>query len=272
MDIHIEEFKNGTFLINRDFSDILTENGIDSPDALWNVDGESVKKILKERGTERTFLKTSDSGQLETYIKRYLPLPLKERLKGMISFKPVFTSGALHEWESLIAFHRADISTIIPIAAGLLADGRSVNITLGITDYRRASDIFAEKPNRKMRIELVENIAKLAGKMHSAKLAHQDFYLVHLFVKDNLQVLPIDLQRIIMGRLFKKRWQIKDLAQLRFSAYDYVSKTDMLHFWKIYTDIVDSELYRNKGFIKSVIGKADRIRARWQRKNNTHTV
>jgi lipopolysaccharide core heptose(I) kinase len=266
MDIHIEELNDGALLINSDFSDILRMNGIDSPEALWNLKGESVKKILKERGTERTFLKTSDGQQLEAYLKRYLPLPLKEHLKGMTSFKPVFSSGALHEWESIIAFHRADIPTMIPIAAGQLTDGRSVNITLAITDYRRASDIFAEKPDRAMRIKLIENIAKLAGKMHAAKFAHQDFYLVHLFVKEDLQVLPIDLQRIIMGRLFKKRWQVKDLGELLFSAYDYVSLVDVLRFWKIYTDIVDTELYQNKRFIKSVIGKADRIRARFLRK------
>lgn len=265
MDIQIEEINNGSLLINKVFSDILRENNIDSAEALWALQGESVKKILKERGTERVFLKTPD-GQLEAYIKRYLPLPCKEHFKGMISFKPVFASGALHEWESIIAFHRADISTMLPIAVGCLDDGRSINITLAITDYRRASDILAENPNRETRIKLIENIAKLAGKMHAARFAHQDFYLVHLFVKEYLQVLPIDLQRIIMGRLFKKRWQVKDLGQLLFSAYDFTSQTDALRFWKVYTDIVDPDLYRNKRFIKSVVGKAGRIRSRFLRK------
>lgn len=266
MAITIEELNNGSWLVNREYSSILHNNGIDSAAALWALEGEAVKKRLKERGTERSYLKDSNGKQIETYIKRYLSLPLKEHLKGAVSFKPVFSSGALHEWEAILAFHRESIPTMIPIAAGKLSDGRSVNITLAITDYRRASDIFANRPDRTIRIKLIENIAKLAGKMHTAKFAHQDFYLVHLFVKDDLQVLPIDLQRIIMGGLFKKRWQIKDLGELLYSAFDYVSHTDILRFWKIYTDIVDKKLYRNKRFIKSAIGKAMRIRARSIRK------
>lgn len=266
MDIIVEELNHGSLLVNSEFAGLLRENKIDSADSLWKIEGESVKNFLKARGTERAFLETPDGIQLETYVKRYLPISLKEHLKGLISFKPVFSSGALHEWESIIAFHRANIPTMIPIAAGRLDDGRSVNITLGIKDYRRASDIFADRPDKENRKKLIGNIAELAGKMHVAKFAHQDFYLVHLFVKDDFQVLPIDLQRIIMGALFKKRWQVKDLGQLLFSAFDFVSRTDVLRFWKIYTDIVDPGLYRNKAFIKSVIGKAGRIRARSLRK------
>ena len=263
---HIEELNDGSWLINSEFTSLLRNNRIDSAEALWKVEGEAVKKRLKERGTERVYLKTDNGEQIETYIKRYLPLPLKEYLKGAASFKPVFSSGALHEWAAILAFHHEDIPTMIPIAAGRLDDGRSINMTLAITDYRRASDIFSGQPDRATRITLTENIAELAGKMHAAKFAHQDFYLVHLFVKDNLQVMPIDLQRIIMGELFKKRWQIKDLGQLLFSAYDYISRTDILRFWKTYTDVVDKKLYRNKRFIKSVFAKAMRIRTRSEKK------
>lgn len=266
MDISVAKLDNESLLINSDFADILRENNLVSVEALWNIEGESVKKFLKERGTERVFLKTVNGSELETYVKRYLPLPVKEFFKGFISFKPVFTAGALHEWESIIAFHHAGIPTMVPIAAGRLDDGRSVNISLGIQNYRRASDIFAENPDRETRKILIANIAGLAGKMHASKLAHQDFYLVHLFVKDDGQVLPIDLQRIIMGPLFKRRWQVKDLAQLLFSAFDFVSKTDILRFWKTYTEIADPSLYKDKVFIKSVIGKAMRIRARSLRK------
>lgn len=264
--ITVEALDNGSLLVNRDYIDLLHENNIDSSEKLWKLEGESVKKFVKERGTERAFLKTTDGKQLETYIKRYQPLPFKEHFKGITSLKPVFTDGAIHEWNAILAFHDAGIPTMIPIAAGSLGDGRTVNITLGITDYRRASDVFADKPERETRITLIENIAKLAGEMHSAKFAHQDFYLVHLFVKDDLQILPIDLQRLIMGKLFRKRWQVKDLGQLLYSALKYASHTDILRFWKIYTDSVDKSLFRNKAFIKAVIKKAESIRARSERK------
>ena len=106
--------------------------------------------------------------------------------------------------------------------------------------------------------------------MHSAKFAHQDFYLVHLFIKDDLAVYPIDLQRLIMGELFKRRWHIKDLSQLLFSADGLVSRTDILRFWKIYTKSVDEKLYLNKKFISSVIKKSNRIKSRFLRKNKNN--
>lgn len=270
--IKVEEFSNGSWLVNSDFADILRDNGIDSHDKLWSLEGESVKKFVKERGTERAILKGREGEELETYVKRYQPLPLKEHVKGITSLKPVFTEGAIHEWEAILAFHEAGIPTMIPIAAGKLGDGRTVNITLGITDYRRASEIFSDGLERENRIKLIENIANLAGKMHFAKFAHQDFYLVHLFVKADLQVLPIDLQRLITGKQFRKRWQVKDLGQLLYSALDYASQTDILRFWKIYTDTVDKALFRNKSFIASVNKKAQSIRARSERKKKNKLI
>lgn len=261
---------SGSLIINSEYEEILKKNGITSVKDLWDKDGEPVKKILKERGTERFYLDGVEDEKIETYIKRYLPLPKKEYIKGAISLKPIFPDGAIHEWDAILAFHNANIATMIPIAAGKLPDGRTVNITRAITDYRRASDILSDSPTKAVRITLVENIAKLASKMHSAKFAHQDFYLVHLFIKDDLSVYPIDLQRLIMGKLFKRRWQIKDLAQLLFSVDGLVSRTDILRFWKIYTKSVDEKLYLNKKFISSVIKKSNRIKSRFLRKNKNN--
>ena len=268
MKIEIIELIPGKFFVNQNFISILKENNINSPQDLWEIKGESVKKYVKERGTERAFLNIATNTKLETYIKRYLPLPFKERLKCATSFKSVIMLGAIHEWEAICAFHAAEINTMIPIAAGILPDGRSVNITQAITGTTRASDILNNQNDltSKHRNELIENIATLAGKMHAAKFAHQDFYLVHLFVKQNLEVLPIDLQRIIMGNKFKLRWQIKDLGQLLYSASDYISQTDILRFWKIYTSIVDNNLYKNISFIKKIFNKANAIKQRSSKK------
>ena len=269
MKINVSVRRSGNWLVNEDYSELLEMNNILSPEDLWNLKGESVKNFLKERGTERAFLVQKDGQKIETYVKRYLPLPLKEYFKAAISAKPLFKTGAVHEWEAIVAFHNEGIPTMIPIAAGVLQDGRSVNITLGITGYTRASDIFSAGPSRSERISLISEIAELAGRMHAAGFAHQDFYLVHLFVTDaDKKVLPIDLQRLIMGRQFPARWQIKDLAQLLYSAEPYVSETDILRFWKKYTSIAGEKLYKNKSFIRRVISKAQRIKKRSDRKKN----
>lgn len=278
----IEEMDGGRLLVNSAYIPLLRENGIETLDDLWNLEGESVKKKLVERGTERVILKL-DEKPTETYVKRYLPLPFKEYFKAITSFRPFFPSGAIHEWNSIIAFHAAGIPTMEPIAAGRHADGRTILLSLGIRDYTRASELLPElrgKERKDERRRLILKIAELAGAMHAAKFAHQDFYLVHLFVKRDssdsstseengaFQVLPIDLQRIIMGARFSRRWRVKDLGQLLFSAMDATTSSDRLTFWKRYTEIAGEKLRGDKKLIAAINRKAAAIRSREIRKQS----
>ena len=269
MNIEIKESKDGTFLFNSEFEYLLNDNNIKSFADLWGLSGESVKKKLVERGTERVML-DSKPEKIETYLKRYHPLPLKEYFKAITSFRPFFPSGALHEWDAIIEFHKHNIPTMLPIAVGNDSEGKSALLTLAITDYTRASDLLekwkGDKSKRNERRKLIANIANLAAKMHSAKFAHQDFYLVHLFVKDDLSLMPIDLQRIIMEKQFARRWRVKDLGQLLFSAMEYTSKTDQLFFWQQYTESAGPDLYKNRTLIRAIIRKAMSIYNRSQRK------
>jgi tRNA A-37 threonylcarbamoyl transferase component Bud32 len=263
MKIKVEQLDNNNFFINSDFKELLRSNGINNAEDLWNFKGESVKKQRKERGTERAFLKSSDGRNLETYIKRYLPTSLKEKFKSFTSFHPVIIDGAFHEWESIITFLGIDLPTMIPIAAAKTPLG-TCNMTLGITDYVRAEELFKDffanpTPENKIRKRnLLKKIAHLASNMHEAGFCHQDFYLVHIFVKpeEDDAIYLIDLQRLIMQKELKIRWRIKDLAQIYFSALPYISKTDIIYFWKNYS----TKYYKNKSLIKAVLAKAERIK------------
>ena len=150
-----------------------------------------------------------------------------------------------------------------PVACGA-AGGNSCILTLGITDYVRASELFAKFAGgeRVRRRKLIRRIAELAAGMHKAEMAHQDFYLVHMFVreKEDDSVFLIDLQRVIFEGSFSERWRIKDLAQLLFSADKLVSRTDILYFWKIYTGMAGEELYGDSSPANKIFRKAARIR------------
>jgi hypothetical protein len=150
-----------------------------------------------------------------------------------------------------------------PISCGA-AGGNSCILTLGITDYVRASELFAKfaKADRVRRRKLIRGIAELAAGMHKAKMAHQDFYLVHLFVreKEDDRVCLIDLQRVVFEESFSERWRVKDLAQLLFSAEKLVSRPDILYFWRIYTDVAGVELYGDSSLVNRIFRKAARIR------------
>lgn len=267
MEIKTETINDGNLILNAEFAELLKSNGINTAEELWGLTSEPVKKLLKERGTEKAFLENGTE-KIEVYIKRYTPPPLKEKLKAAMSLK--FKSfNAFDEWDSLIAFHRNNLPTMIPLATARIGEKTCI-LTLGITDYTRASKLFEEftGEDRERKEKLIIKIADMAGKMHSAGMAHQDFYLVHIFVKEKNddEIFLIDLQRTLKQRKISDRWRIKDLAQMYFSAKPFINNKDLLLFWKKYTKICDTELYKNNGLIKKILAKALKIKRHTDKK------
>ena len=75
-------------------------------------------------------------------------------------------------------------------------------------------------------------MADVARTMHAAGLHHQDFYLTHLMVPQRGPAAPIhvlDLGRVRFQPRLARRWIVKDLAQLNYSAVG-VSASDRLRF------------------------------------------
>ena len=65
-------------------------------------------------------------------------------------------------------------------------------------------------------------MAEIARRFHAAGYNHRDFYTCHFLVKEpapgQFDVRLIDLQRVQRRRWFRRRWIVKDLAQLAYSA------------------------------------------------------
>ena len=265
MEIEVVEKDGGDLLVNAKFAEILALNGISRAADLWNLKSEPVKAKLKERGTFRVFLEAGDgAAPVEAYLKRFKPLPLKEYFKSFVSFKPLFRDGAFHEWEAMLEFHGRNLPTADPMACARTAKGTCI-LSQGIRNYSRLSDIFANfaKSDYRRRRELVVRVAEIAGRMHSANLAHQDFYLVHLFlVESEDKIYVIDLQRLINHGKLSSRWRTKDLAQLHFSAIGMVRRTDIMRFWKKYADICGNDFSRDRKQIHAIVAKSARIYSR----------
>ena len=69
---------------------------------------------------------------------------------------------------------------------------------------------------------LIRRVARVARSFHSAGFNHRDLYCCHFYVREPLpgtfDVKLIDLQRVQSRRRFRRRWLVKDLAQLAYSA------------------------------------------------------
>lgn len=269
MKIDVTAADNGRLMFNRAFSELLGSSGIFSAESLWNFRGESVKKLLKERGTERVFLNGPSGEKVEAYIKRYTRVPVKQTVKAALTLK--FKSfNAFDEWNSIIAFHNAGLPTMQPMAVAKCNDG-TCSLALGITGYTKASEMFRklEKGSPRRRA-LIRKIAALGAGMHNAGLAHQDFYLVHVFVRESEgdSIYLIDLQRVICGHNLSRRWIIKDLGQMIFSMFEYLSKREIMIFCLEYSrkrNGIGSK--KDVGsLIRSAFRKANSIRRRHDRK------
>ena len=94
--------------------------------------------------------------------------------------------------------------------------------------------------DRRFRHRLITDLAGIARRMHANGIHHQDFYLGHILISwpiaEPLQIWMIDLQRVHKRPNLSRRWRIKDLAQINYSApWPLISLTDRWRFWRAYT-------------------------------------
>jgi heptose I phosphotransferase len=181
------------------------------------------------------------------------------------------------------AFHQSGIPTITPVAAGERRSGHgyeSFLMTEELEGFRSLEALvparYAPPLDRAALAEkrgMIRRLADLTRRVHGAGFNHRDWYLCHIFVRQeadgtwHLRVL--DLQRVDRRRWLRRRWIIKDLAALNYSApLGVVTAKDRVRFLKVYLD--DSNALRNhRALIRAIVRKTERIRrhdARLKRK------
>ena len=102
-------------------------------------------------------------------------------------------------------------------------------------------------------------MAAVARRFHAAGYNHRDFYCGHFFVREpargKFEIRLIDLQRVQRRRRFRRRWIVKDLAQLVWSApRDRIACTHKLAFMRYYLG-VDKLRPADKRLIREVMAK-----------------
>ena len=107
--------------------------------------------------------------------------------------------------------------------------------TISLEDY--CADWANKPPPFATRVKLLRKLADSAGRMHRAGINHRDFYLCHFHLDTSTledyspRCHLIDLHRAQIRARIPRRWQIKDLAGLYFSALDSgLSRRDVLRF------------------------------------------
>lgn len=258
-----------SFFCDEDYKTGLSKLGLTSIDAVFSFD--SAKNLHKDNLPEyRSRLCFEINLPPATlFLKRYNSPPILEQLRNWLSARRRISFGLL-DFEPIIKLTDASIKTPKVISYGeqwgMFFEKRSFIITEKIPDAnsleKKLPDYFnadSTMENLKLQRNFIAQLAAFIKKFHQTKYRHRDLYFSHIFHDNNGQFHLIDLTRAFKPILFSERFQIKDIAQLNYSAPgSHFSKTDRLRFYLGYTD--HSKLTdEDKAFIRKVINKTRRM-------------
>jgi hypothetical protein len=247
-----------SFRINPSFAELMARHGLDSFERIMGWVGKEVMRDVPGRLTVKMEL---PGGQV-FYLKRHT----RPNSRAV-------TDGP-REWNNIETLSGCGIPCPVLVATGSGTLDRgpcSFLITAAIPgaipldDYlQRLYAGHGPFPDWRTKRRLIPKLASLAATLHRHGFHHKDLYLCHVFVNRRTPLAEplalIDLQRLGRSRFFCRRWIVKDLAALNYSATtDFTTATDRLRFLLAYLGITRLTPAARR-LIRSVSRKTERIR------------
>lgn len=206
--------------------------GIDAFEALMNMSGKAFRDVPGRKTIQVTL------GNKRYFIKQHFGVGWGEIFKNLVSLKmPII--GAMTEVKAIQKLTAICIPTTPLVAYGQqgcnpaclnLASRQSFVLTEDLGDIISLEDLCADwaknLPELAFKQKLIIAMAQLAAKLHGAGLCHRDFYLCHFVLKksdlanNKLDLILIDLHRMLMHQPSNGSAVMKDIAGLFFSAKD----------------------------------------------------
>jgi len=241
---------DGRGLIHSSYKTFLHRHRLDNlADVFTFNQGQSLSKPgLGTRERLRIELPRENGDKVVLYLKRYGYPGLGQLVKRMITRRSRL-AAAVYDFDAALALAQNSIAVARPIAVGQksnwLGEKRSFVIIEELPQADALERLLPDKAERQKDYwllgdnkELLKRIAALVGRFHQKGFYHRDLYLAHIFLGNNNrgeEILSlIDLQRVFKPLIFRRRWWVKDLAQLYYSGRDYFSRTDIIRFLREY--------------------------------------
>lgn len=220
-----------------------------------------------------------DLGGKRYFVKYHRGIPGAEILKNLMQLRLPVVS-ARNEWLALSRLKTLGIK-VPQIAAygkrGLLPQTcESFIVTDDVGTQENLEDLtrdwHSKPPAFTDKLSLIREVAAISRRMHSNGICHRDFYICHFMVTGNIaqagedgQTLTlIDLHRALVKRNLERRWVIKDIGSLYFSAMDIgLTARDLFRFVRLYSGMsVKKALIRERDFWEQVRQRAKKLRSR----------
>lgn len=231
--------------LNEEFTRIF--RGADPFEKLRSMEG----KIYREVKGRRTLQFSLDGRSY--FVKMHFGVGWGEVFKNLLQLRlPIL--GAQNEWRAIAKLQALDLATMNSVAYGsrgwnpakrqsfIVTEDLSQTVSLEeyCAHWREAKPKFQEKK------QLVEKLAHIARTLHESGVCHRDFYLCHFLyhrqsgtpginANEDPKLSLIDLHRALIKKNLSRRWKLKDIAGLYFSAMDTgLTQRDLLRFIKHY--------------------------------------
>jgi heptose I phosphotransferase len=224
--------EDGAMWLDEKYRHALRERGLTHFDRVMRIFGGRCEKTLPDREVWHFRCESAAQSPRGIYVKRHHRRTWDSRLRAIFGLPPPPTPGRI-EAVNVGRLTSQGIAVMRLIAYGekLHADGlqESFVITEELAEYaelqhylRRNFSGKPTPPNQRKLLRLIRDVAAIVRRFHGAGYNHRDLYCCHFFVKEQSsgtwEIRLIDLQRVQRRRWFRRRWIVKDLAQLAWSA------------------------------------------------------
>lgn len=231
------------------------------------------------RTRDRKTLRFEHQGR-EYFLKAHYGVGWKEIIKNLLQLKwPVL--GADNEWLAIHCLHVLGIPTMTAVAFGRepgVARRRSFIVTRALSGMinletpaaRQEAGGPAGSPGR---ARLIRRIAATARALHDNGIIHRDLYLCHFLFdpadqdRDDVALHLIDLHRAQVRHRVPRRWRVKDIGGLYYSALDAgLTSRERFRFVRAYSGGPLGQALARPGFWRRVERRARALRRAEQRR------
>ncbi len=258
-----------SFFVDADYKEAFSKLGLTSIDRVFCFNAGMNLSKSNLAGFRCRIQFEIDSPAATFFLKRYDKPPILTQFKNWLSHRKRISCG-FGDFEPAEELLQAGINTPKTIAYGeewgTLFEKRSFIVTKKIPAdeslEKKLPECFYSSPteeNLKLRRKFIAQLAVFVKQFHQTGFRHRDLYLAHIFHSADAGFHLIDLARAFRPVLLSRRYQIKDIAQIHYSALaKYFSASDRLRFYLAYTD-QKRLTTRDKQFVRQVIAKAKQM-------------
>jgi heptose I phosphotransferase len=224
--------EGGAMWLDENYRHTLGERGLTHFDRVMRALSGRCKKTLPDREVWHFRIESEAESPRGIYLKRHHLRTWSSKLRAIFRLPPAPTPGRIEAANvGRLASQGIAVMRLIAYGEKLHADGlqESFVITEELESYSELQHYlrrnYSDKPtpqSERQLLRLIRDIAGIVRRFHGAGYNHRDLYCCHFFVKEqsvaDWEIRLIDLQRVQRRRWFRRRWIVKDLAQLSWSA------------------------------------------------------